>query len=208
MLAGPPPPFKTDYIPSTMQQQRQPSSQMYPNNFQPPALPPNFPSNPQHPYLNSGLPTLSTPSQQFDVPPKMVNPPFPNSLPPPPPPSQPLSHINGASPYQRSKYPRTQSPYNSPPSSFPSDNQPPLPTGYPSQPHYSNLSGSPSLPGNQLNAPSSYPGQPISSGPVQQPFPQSRIDPDMIPNVVRQFFSSNKRKHHFIYNRINLDSST
>jgi hypothetical protein len=44
------------------------------------------------------------------------------------------------------------------------------------------------MPGSQLNGPSSYPGQPPSSGPVQQPFAQSRIDPDMVPNVVCIFF--------------------
>ncbi len=187
MLAGPPSSLNTTYLPSTMQQQRYPSSQTYLNQFQPPILPPNFPAHPQHPYLNSGLPPSSSPPQQLDVPTKMANPQFQN-LPPPPPPNQPLSHMNGVSPYQHSKYPRGQSPYNSPPPSFPPDNQPPLSTGYPSQPHYPNLSGQPSLPGNQLNRPSSYPGQPPSSGPVQQPFPQSRIDSDMIPNVVRRFF--------------------
>jgi hypothetical protein len=43
--------------------------------------------------------------------------------------------------------------------------------------------------GSQPNGPNTYPGQTPSSGPIQQPYQAPRIDPDMVPNVVRIFFS-------------------
>lgn len=125
-------------------------------------------------------------------------------------PNQPLTNMNGASSYQPNQYPNGLSssyqpnsypngppsshqpnPYpNGPPPSFPTGIQPPPSTAYPSQPHYPNPAGPPSIPGNRLNGPNPYPGQPPSSGPVQQPIVQTRIDPDMIPNVVRKVFLS------------------
>jgi len=131
----------------------------------------------QHPYLNSGLPLSSTQMQptpqQLDVPPTTVNSHFQNSQPPFP--NQPLLNMNGTSPYQQNQYRRGPSQYNRPPG-----NQPPSPTDYPSKSHYPNLPGPSSIPGNHLNGPNSYPGQ--------QPVPQSRIDPDMIPDVVCKLF--------------------
>jgi hypothetical protein len=147
----------------------------------------------QHPYLNSGVPPSSTQiqstsitPQQFDVPPTIAHSNFQNLQPTLP--NQFLPNMNDASPYQRSQYPGGQSTYNGLPSSFPAGNQPPLSTDYPSQSYRPNLPGPPSMPGNQLNGPNSYPGQPPSNGLVQKPFPQSRIDPDMVPNVVRKLF--------------------
>ena len=62
MLAGPPPSFNTGTLPSTMQRQTELSSSMYPNQFRPPVLPPNFSNNlypppqrpPTHPSNVSG----------------------------------------------------------------------------------------------------------------------------------------------------------
>jgi hypothetical protein len=62
MLAGPPPSFNAGTMPSTM---RQPTSEMYSNQFQPPVLPPNYQPN-QHqshaqpPMMNNGISTFST----------------------------------------------------------------------------------------------------------------------------------------------------
>jgi hypothetical protein len=41
--------------------------------------------------------------------------------------------------------------------------------------------------GAQMNGPNGYPGQPPSTGPIQQPYQSQsqRLDPDMVPNVVR-----------------------
>jgi hypothetical protein len=119
--------------------------------------------------------------------------PYPNG---PSPSYQPNPYPNGQpSSYQTNPYPNGQpssyqpNPYpNGPPPSFPTGTQPPPSAVYPSQPHYSNPAGPPSMPGNRLNGPNPYPGQPPSSGPVQQPIAQTRIDPDMIPNVVRKVF--------------------
>jgi len=86
--------------------------------------------------------------------------------------------MNGAHPYL---YARGPSPYNGLPSSFPPTNR-----------------LSPSVSGKPLNGPNPYPGQPPLSGPVQQPVPQSRIDPDMIPNVVRKSYREIKNIISFI----------
>ncbi len=144
-------------------------------------------------YSNQGQPPLPPTSNQmrvapitpnqFGPPPTMSAPQF-QQQPQPPFPNQP--------PYQQAQYPSGQHPYNAPPSSFPPGSQPPqTASGYPQQtspPHYPNqpnLSGPQTMPGSQLNGPGAYPGQPPSSGPVQQPYQPQRIDPDMVPNVVR-----------------------
>jgi hypothetical protein len=144
----------------------------------------------QHPYLNSGLPPPSTQMQynsvtpnQYNVPPPIDNPPFQNLQPSLP--NYPPLNMNGAPSFKQGQYPSSQPPYNGPPG-----NQPPPMTGYPPQPQYSNMAGPSAMPNNQLNGPNSYSGQPPTSGPLspQQPFAQSRIDPDVIPNVVRIYF--------------------
>ncbi|CAF0886553.1 unnamed protein product [Rotaria sordida] len=267
MLARPPPSLNISSFPPTMQPQSQPSSQIFPKQYQSSVLPPNFqenqqhqtqphistqspvlppnfsgnqhyspqvppsqpPSHPstlsgsqeqfysqspmmtngmnqpqvQHPYLNSGLPLSSTQMQstsvtsnQFNVPPTIANPQFQNLTPPLP--NQSSSHMGGAPSYNSSQYSNMQPLYNGPPSSFPSNNQPlpppPPPTvGYSPQPHYSNLSGPPTMPSSQLNGPNSYPGQPPSSGPAQQPMPQARIDQNMVPNVIQVLEQSQEK---------------
>ena len=106
--------------------------------------------------------------------------------------------MNGALPYEHNRYSPSQSPYNVSSTSFlPSNQSPPLAT-YPAQPYYPNLSGPPPTSGNQLNGPQPYPGQPPASGPMQKPLPQSRVDPDMIPNVVRTFLSESENLVFFI----------
>ena len=127
-------------------------------------------------------PPLNTPSH-FDAPTTTANLQFQNSLPPLP--NQSSSHMGSAQPHKQNQHPNTQPSYNGPPSSFTPNIQPMPPAGYPQQSHYSNVPSLPPMPGSQLNGPSPYSGQAPSSGPVQQPFPQSRIDPNMVPNVVR-----------------------
>jgi hypothetical protein len=153
--------------------------QAYPNQGPPPPGSTQMRPAPVIPNQFGPPPTMSTPQfpQQQQ---QQQQPPFPN---------QPPSGIGGAPPYQQAQYPGGQSSYNVPPGS-----QPPPPTatsGYPQQhlpPHYPNqpnFSGPPTMPGSQLNGPSPYAGQQPSSGPVQQPYQSQRIDPDMVPNVVR-----------------------
>ncbi|CAF0839748.1 unnamed protein product [Adineta steineri] len=144
---------------------------------------PNGPPSVPHPYPNSGLPS----SNNFGPPTTGTNPHLQGSQPPP---HNPLpSNMNGAPSYTPSPYP------NGPPSSFPSGVHPP--PYYPNMPGPPSMPGSqpngissypgqpPSMPGSQPNGISSYPGQPPSSGPGQQSFPQSRIDADMVPNVIQ-----------------------
>jgi len=73
MLAGPPPSFNTASLPSTMQLQPRSSSQMYPNRFQTPVFPPNFPGNPQYqsPVLPPNFPDSQ--HQSYSQPSMMTN---------------------------------------------------------------------------------------------------------------------------------------
>ena len=141
-----------------------------------------------HSSLNSGLPpsstqiqSISNTSNQFDASLTTSNSQLANSQPPLS--NQSLSHINGTSSYPQTQYSHAELPYNGPPV-----NRPSLPKGYPTKSHYPNIPVSSSVPNNQLNGLNSYPVQPPSHGPIQQPFAQSRIDPDMLPNVVRNYF--------------------
>lgn len=128
-------------------------------------------------------PPPTMPNLQFSNPQQQQQPPFPN---------QSAPGMGGAPQYQQNQYPGSQPQYNGPPSGYPPGGQPPPPpSGYPQQP---NLAGPPSMPGSHMNGPSSYPGQGPPSGIGQQPYPsqppqqqqpQQRIDPDMVPNVVR-----------------------
>jgi hypothetical protein len=132
--------------------------------------------------------------------------------------NQVASGIGTVPAYQQAQYLGGQPPYNAPPSSFSAGNRP-APTaptatnGYPQQPmppHYPNqpnFSGPPTMPGSQLNGPGAYPGQPSSSGPVQQPYQPQRIDPDMVPNVVR-ILTHSRHKTDYLIIEIFLGSSS
>lgn len=145
--------------------------QTYPN--QGPPLPP--PSSSAAATSNSLRPAPITPNQ-FGPPPTMGAPQFPSQ---PSFPNQPPSNIASMP-----QYPGTQPPFSG---------GPPPPTGYPQQqlpPQYgsqSHLSGPPTIPGSQMNGPGTYPGQMPPAAPTQQqqPYQPQRIDPDMVPNVVR-----------------------
>ena len=154
--------------------------QTYPNQGPPLPPPSSVPAT-----SNSLRPAPITPNQ-FGPPPTMGVPQFPSQ---PSFPNQPPSNLPGMP-----QYPGTQPPFNGPPSTFPSANQPPAPTGYPQQQlpsqygSQSHLSGPSTMPNSQLNGPGTYPGQMPPAAPVQQqqqPYQPQRIDPDMVPNVVR-----------------------
>ncbi|CAF1439646.1 unnamed protein product [Rotaria sp. Silwood1] len=156
----------------------------------------NAPPTSFHPGSQPPPPSSNYPQQQ--LPPHYSNQPNLSA-----PPTMPGSQLNGPS-----TYPGGQPSYNAPPTSFPPGSQPPLSsTNYPQQqlpPHYPNqphLSGPPTMPGSQLNGPNTYPGQPPSTGPIQQPYQSQRIDPDMVPNVVQVLEQSQeKNQEPFITN--------
>jgi hypothetical protein len=159
--------------------------QAYSNQGPPPSTSTQMRPAPITPNQFGPPPTMSPP--QFQQQQQQQQPPFPN---------QP--------PYQQAQYPGGQPPYNVPPG----NQSPPTATsGYPQQPmspHYPNqpnFSGPPTMPGSQLNGPGAYPGQPPSSGPVQQPYQPQRIDPDMVPNVVCIFTLSRNKTDYRNFSR-------
>ena len=143
-------------------------------------MPQGYPNQGQPPTSNQMRPAPITPNQ-FGPPPTMSPPQFQQQHPPLP--NQPPSGMGGVPPYQQGQYPGGQPSYNAPPSAFPPGGQPPPPPSH--YPNQSNFSGPPMMPGSQMNGPNTYPSQPPSSGPAQQPYQAQRIDPDMVPNVVR-----------------------
>ncbi|CAF0790089.1 unnamed protein product [Adineta ricciae] len=146
MLAGPSPSFNAGPPTQPMQQQTHPPSQMYPNQFQQPTLPPNFQGNQHQP---PALPPNFQGNQQA---PPVGPPTYPNmqqqqyqqqpTLPPP-------SAVGNQ-------------PQFPPQSHYPPDNQQLPPTHFPSQPP---------APGNQPQ----YPPQPpmMSNGINQHSMPQT-----------------------------------
>jgi len=167
------------------------------SNQGPPAPPPTSTQMRPAPITpNQFGPPPTMPNPQFQQQQQQQQPPFPN---------QPPTGIGAVPSYQQAQYPGGQPPYNAQSSSFPPGSQPPSSaTGYPKQtlppqyPNQPNFSGPPTMPGSQLNGPGAYPGQPPSSGPVQQPYQPQRIDPDMVPNVVRIFSLARNKTDYFI----------
>lgn len=107
---------------------------------------------------------------------------YPNSQPylshqQPLPTATPTSNMNAGPPYQQGSYPGVPPPlYNGPSTAFLPGTQPQA-NPYPNP---SGLSGPGPVSNPSMNAPNSYPGQ--------QPYQPTRIDPDMVPNVVRVYF--------------------
>ena len=211
MLAGPPPSsFNTSPALPTIQPAYQ--NPAMPPHFpvnqygqtpyvpsQPPSFPPMMPAySPQQfsqpPVASNGISQLpfAPPSAiPIDVsilvppvyghagaPPAMVYPPY--SQQPAPMMNYPVpnSNMGGMHAYGDGQYPGVQPTYNTPPPSFPSGGQPSS-NGYPAPPQYPTPSS--------LSGPSMMPGmsQPLPNGPMQQPFPQARLETESIPNVVR-----------------------
>ncbi|CAF1314310.1 unnamed protein product [Adineta steineri] len=146
MLAGPPPSFNTNPPSQSMQQQSQPSSQMYPNQFAPPTLPPNFSGNQQ---LPPPVPPPNFPGNQ--QPPPIAPPSFPN-----------MQHQQQQPPVQQ---------FQSQPN-YPTGNQQLPPTQFPSQPpmpgNQQQFQNHPSMMPNGMNQPPMTQGYP-NQGSVPAP---------------------------------------
>ena len=132
-------------------------------------------------YGNSGAPPAMVHPQYAQQPAPMTHYPAPTS------------NMGGMPAYGNGQYPVGQPAYSTPPPSFPPGSQPSS-NGYPSNPQYptpSSLSGPPTMPGM---------GQPPSSGPMQQSFPQARLETETIPNVVRTSapFQSKSLNQHLL----------
>ncbi|UJR33555.1 hypothetical protein I4U23_020996 [Adineta vaga] len=190
MLAGPPPShYNTATLPSTMPSSASP---MYTNQFQPPVLPPNFqpsyPSQPvqppmmtsgmnqppaQHPYINSGLVSSSNqygPTLTMTT----MNPPIHGSQP---------SNTGNIPAYTNGQPPLL------PPVMQPTRSS----TNYPSPSNYPNLHGPSSMPVVPTNGLNAHVGPTPLSGPVQSQYPQTRIDPEMLPNVIHVLEQSQEK---------------
>ena len=121
-------------------------------------------------FKEKGYSTLSTMANAY-------HPNLPSSQLPPPPsnshyPSVP--NTNGVLSHSSNHYPRGPTPnYTSPNPTVP-------PEGQPTQSHYPNLVGPYA---NRPAGPPTQPGQPPAA--MAPPAPSTRIDPDMVPNVVR-----------------------
>jgi protein transport protein SEC24 len=133
-------------------------------------LPPHYPNQFNLSGQPTGQPTM--PGSQLNE---------PNTYPGQPPSSRPVQPS-----HQQVQYPVGQPHQNAPPPSFPPGSQPPpqITPGYPQQtssPHYPNqpnLSGPPTMPGNQLNGLGTYSGQPPSSGLGQPSHQQAQYPRD------------------------------
>ncbi|CAM4786840.1 unnamed protein product [Rotaria magnacalcarata] len=166
----------------------------YPNISGPSSMPSNlvtgantYPGQPPlgGPNAYPGQPPLGGPNAYSGQPPSSG----PNAYPGQP----PLGGPNAYSGQPPSSAPNTypgQPPLGGP-NAYPGQPPPSGPNAYPGQPPASGPNPYPGQP--PASGPNAYPGQPLLSGPAQQPMTQTRIDPNIVPNVIQVLEQSQEK---------------